>query len=163
MTYIYRYQSPIGDMTAFSDGTALTALNFNGQKYSSGLLNEEYEEKMLPVFEQTRRWLDLYFDRKVPDFMPRIFLSGTQFRMEVWDILSKIPYGRTITYGDIAKQIARQRGIPRMSAQAAGQAVGHNPVAILIPCHRVVGTGGKLTGYAGGLDKKKALLELEGI
>lgn len=163
MTYIYRYQSPIGDMTAFSDGTALTALHFNGQKYSSGLLNEEYEEKMLPVFEQTRRWLDLYFDRKVPDFMPRIFLSGTQFRMEVWDILSKIPYGRTITYGDIAKQIARQRGIPRMSAQAAGQAVGHNPVAILIPCHRVVGTGGKLTGYAGGLDKKKALLELEGI
>ncbi len=163
MTYIYRYQSPIGDMTAFSDGTALTALHFNGQKYSSGLLNEEYEEKMLPVFEQTRRWLDLYFDRKVPDFMPRIFLSGTQFRMEVWDILSKIPYGRTITYGDIAKQIARQRGIARMSAQAAGQAVGHNPVAILIPCHRVVGTGGKLTGYAGGLDKKKALLELEGI
>ena len=161
MTYIYHYKSPVGDMTAFSNGLPLTALHFNGQKYASRMIKGDYEEKMLPVFEQTKQWLDLYFDKKIPDFMPQIFLTGSQFQLEVWDILAKIPYGQTITYGDIAKQIARQRKIECMSPQAAGQAVGHNPAAILIPCHRVVGTGGKLTGYAGGIDKKKALLAIE--
>ncbi len=161
MVYIYKYDSPLGSMTAASNGTALTGLWFDGQKYFGSTMEKEYEEKQLPVFEQTKHWLDLYFDRKIPDFMPQIFVDGSDFRMAVWDILIQIPYGQTTTYGEIAKKIAAQMGVECMSAQAVGKAVGKNPVAILIPCHRVVGTGGKLTGYAGGVDKKEALLMLE--
>ena len=131
------------------------------QKYYAHSLDAEHTEKVTPILEDTKRWLDLYFSGKEPDFMPPLHPSGTPFQMEIWDILREIPYGTTMTYGAVAKEIARRRGIPRMSAQAAGGAVGHNPVSILIPCHRVVGSNGSLTGYAGGIDRKIKLLALE--
>ena len=110
---------------------------------------------------RTREWLDLYFLGKAPDFMPPFSVSGTKFRKEVWELLLQIPYGQTTTYGELAKKLAARRNIARMSAQAVGSAVGHNPVSILIPCHRVIGSDGSLTGYAGGIEKKAALLALE--
>ena len=119
-------------------------------------------EMPVPVFEQTAKWLDIYFRGGIPDFTPPLHLHGTPFRREVWDILRTIPYGRTVSYGDIARQLADRRGIPRMSSQAVGGAVGHNPVSLIVPCHRVIGTGGNLTGYGGGLWRKKELLLLEG-
>jgi methylated-DNA-[protein]-cysteine S-methyltransferase len=117
----------------------------------------------LPVFEETCRWLDVYFAGGVPDFTPPLALHGTPFRKAVWEILLTIPYGKTMTYGEIAARIAEQRGRQRLSAQAVGGAVGHNPVAIIVPCHRVIGADGSLTGYAAGLDKKHLLLQLEQI
>ena len=161
MDYIYRYDSPIGKMTMASDGTALTGLWFDGQKYFAGTLSEPYEEKLLPVFEDTIRWLDTYFSGEIPAFMPELSVQSTPFRKAVRDILLTIPYGQTITYGEIADIIAQQTG-KKMSAQAVGGAVGHNPVSIIIPCHRVVGADGSMTGYAGGIVRKKFLLELEG-
>ena len=161
MDYIYRYDSPIGKMTMASDGTALTGLWFDGQKYFAGTLSEPYEEKILPVFEDTISWLDTYFGGEIPDFTPELSVQSTPFRKAVWDILLTIPYGQTITYGEIADIIAQQTG-KKMSAQAVGGAVGHNPVSIIIPCHRVVGADGSMTGYAGGIVRKKFLLELEG-
>ena len=110
---------------------------------------------------ETIQWLDVYFAGKEPDFTPSLHLIGSDFRQAVWNILLSIPYGRTMTYGQIAKQLAKNTGIDKMSAQAVGGAVGHNPISIIVPCHRVVGTNGSLTGYAGGLDKKIALLKLE--
>lgn len=110
---------------------------------------------------ETTQWLDVYFAGKEPDFTPLLHLVGSDFRQAVWNILLSIPYGRTMTYGQIAKQLAKNTGIDKMSAQAVGGAVGHNPISIIVPCHRVVGASGSLTGYAGGLDKKIALLELE--
>ena len=161
MQYIYKYQSPIGGITIASDGSSLTGLWFDGQKYFAASLSPEHEEKVLPVFEQTIEWLDCYFSGKNPGFMPEIHLESTPFRLSVWEILKKIPYGKIITYKDIAKEIARLNGLPSMSMQAVGNAVGHNPISIIIPCHRVVGSSGSLTGYAGGIDKKVKLLELE--
>lgn len=163
---LYKYRSPLGDITMASDGSALTGLWFDGQKYfGSGILKEtlEYEEKELPVFKETVHWLDIYFEGKEPDFMPELSLKGTEFRREVWNILLEIPYGETITYGEIGRKIAKKKGLISMSAQAVGGAVGHNPISILVPCHRVVGADGKLTGYAGGVDKKLALLILERV
>ena len=110
---------------------------------------------------ETIQWLDVYFAEKEPDFTPPLHLIGSDFRQAVWNILLSIPYGQTMTYGQIAKQLAKNTGIDKMSAQAVGGAVGHNPISIIVPCHRVVGTNGSLTGYAGGLDKKIALLKLE--
>lgn len=161
MQYIYKYQSPIGGITIASDGTALTGLWFDGQKYFAASLSPEHEEKTLPIFEQTREWLDCYFSGKNPEFIPAIHPEGTPFRLSVWKILKEIPYGKTITYKEIADEIARQNGLPSMSAQAVGNAVGHNPISILIPCHRVVGCNGSLAGYAGGISKKISLLTLE--
>ena len=161
MDYVYRYDSPVGKMTIASDGTALTGLWFDGQKYFAGTLSEPYEEKILPVFEDTISWLDTYFSGEIPDFTPELSVQSTPFRKAVWDILLTIPYGQTITYGEIADIIAQQTG-KKMSAQAVGGAVGHNPVSIIIPCHRVVGADGSMTGYAGGIVRKKFLLELEG-
>lgn len=115
-----------------------------------------------PILAETKRWLDIYFTGREPDFMPPLAPVGSEFRRAVWDILLQIPYGRTTTYGEISRQLAEKRGIARMSAQAVGGAVGHNEISIIIPCHRVVGTNGSLTGYAGGVDKKLRLLELEG-
>ncbi|WP_279159931.1 methylated-DNA--[protein]-cysteine S-methyltransferase [Thomasclavelia cocleata] len=163
MHYVYEYKSPIGDITMASDGTSLIGLWFNGQKYFASTLSSKYKYKLLPVFKETILWLNIYFNGKEPDFMPRIKLDGTAFRIEIWQILQQIPYATTLTYGDIAKKIATKRGIENMSAQAVGGAVGHNPISIIIPCHRLLGSNGSLTGYAGGIDKKIALLELEGI
>ena len=161
MQYISYYQSPLGKLLLAADQTGITGAWFENQKYYAHSLDAEHTEKVTPILEDTKRWLDLYFSGKEPDFMPSLHPSGTPFQMEVWDILRQIPYGTTITYGAVAKEIARRRGIPRMSAQAAGGAVGRNPVSILIPCHRVVGSNGSLTGYAGGIDRKIKLLALE--
>ncbi len=161
MTYIDRYHSPLGDITLASNGEALTGLWFEGQKYFGDTLSSQQEEKELPVFEETKRWLDIYFQGKTPDFTPPLLLETTPFRRAVGEIMLSIPYGQTMTYGEIAERIATQRGIPKMSAQAVGGAVGHNSISIIIPCHRVVGTNGSLTGYAGGIDKKIKLLTLE--
>lgn len=163
MQYITHYQSPLGGITISSDGTALTGLWFDGQKYFASTLGVDYKEKDLSVFKEAKRWLDIYFSGREPAFTPPLSLNGSAFRMAVWQILQNIPYGQTITYGDIARQLAAQQGKAKMSAQAVGGAVGHNPISIIVPCHRVVGTGGSLTGYAGGIDKKVQLLELEGI
>ena len=162
ITYVSKYSSVLGSMTMAGSGKALTGLWIDGQRYFGDTLPEQFEERDLPVFEETRRWLDIYFQGKDPGFTPPLCLEGSPFRKAVWKILLSIPYGQTMTYGEIAKRIAKQRGISRMSAQAVGGAVGHNPISIIVPCHRVVGTNGSLTGYAGGIDKKAELLRLEG-
>lgn len=161
MIYIYKYNSFIGNITVASNGELLTGLWFDGQKYFDSILSEQHEQKKLPIFDCAKHWLDIYFCGGIPDFMPPLLLEGTSFRKSVWEILLSIPYGRTITYGEIARKIAKQRELPRMSAQAIGNAVGHNPISIIVPCHRVVGANGSLTGYAGGIDKKVKLLTLE--
>ena len=157
MDYIYHYESPIGMITMASDGETLIGLWFDGQKYFGDSLGEAYEEKMLPIFEQTINWLDIYFSGGIPDFTPALTMRTTEFRKNVWNIMLSIPYGETMTYGEIAKKLQS------MSAQAVGGAVGHNSISLIIPCHRVVGSDGSLTGYAGGIDKKIKLLALEGI
>ncbi len=162
MQYINHYRSPLGSITMASNGNAITGLWFDGQKYFPTDLQQATAQN-LKVFTETKRWLDIYFSGTMPDFTPPLYLEGTPFRMEVWKILQKIPYGSTITYGDIAKILAAQKGSARISAQAVGGAVGHNPISIIIPCHRVISANGSLTGYAGGIDKKIKLLQYEGI
>lgn len=161
MQFIHQYYSPLGNILLAADDIGLTGLWFAGQKYYAGNLAAEHEEQNTPVFEQAKEWLDIYFTGREPQFMPPIHMTGTPFQLAVWEILRRIPYGKTTTYREIAKEIARQRGLPHMSAQAVGGAVGHNAISIIIPCHRVVGTNGSLTGYAGGIDKKVKLLTLE--
>ncbi|MFR4250637.1 MAG: methylated-DNA--[protein]-cysteine S-methyltransferase [Christensenellales bacterium] len=161
MTYTQHYNSPLGDILLAADETGLTGLWFDGAKYFADNLPAEHAEQETPILLETKRWLDLYFAGNKPDFMPPLHPIGSAFRQAVWNILLQIPYGQTMTYGEIARQLAKKRGVSRMSAQAVGGAVGHNKISILIPCHRVVGTNGSLTGYAGGLDKKIKLLELE--
>ena len=156
MDCLDRYESPLGGITLAGDGDALTGLLFDGQKYFADTLEGGGVEKNLPVFDSAKRWLDVYFKGISPDFTPPLNLRGSAFRKAVWDILLTIPFGRTMTYGQIAARFSS-----RMSAQAVGNAVGRNPVSIIVPCHRVVGANGALTGYAGGLDKKIKLLELE--
>lgn len=163
MQFVYGYESPIGGITLCSDGENLTGLWMHGQKYYGSALDGTEEAKELPVFAETEKWLDSYFRGENPQRRPPLKPKGSAFQCQVWDILLAIPYGGTVTYGDIAAQIAQKRGIPRMAAQPVGGAVGHNPISILIPCHRVVGSGGSLTGYAGGIDKKIFLLKLEGV
>lgn len=152
--YAAHYDSPLGGMTMLSDGKALTALWFDGTRqdfcYTEGSVAK------IPVFDETTRWLDLYFSGKKPDFTPLLAPQGTAFRERVWEKLLTIPYGETVSYGDIAKRFSS-----KMSAQAVGGAVGHNPIGIIIPCHRVVGADGSLTGYGGGLERKRWMLELE--
>ena len=161
MQYTSRYQSPLGNILLAADETGLTGLWFEGQKYYARKLDPEHEEKALPVFEQTKDWLDIYFSGREVNFTPTLHMMGSDFQISVWEILRDIPYGKTMTYGEIARRIAKQKGLPRMSAQAVGGAVGHNEISLIIPCHRVVGSNGSLTGYAGGIDKKKKLLSLE--
>ena len=160
-SYINHYHSSLGSITLASDGEALTGLWFDEQKHFPHKLISESIESELPIFKQTVKWLDIYFSGRIPDFIPSIYLNTTPFRKAVYDILLTIPYGQTMTYGKIANIIEKQNGVERMSAQAVGGAVGHNPVSIIIPCHRVVGADGSLTGYAGGLNKKIELLKLE--
>lgn len=161
MQYTNTYHSPLGEITMAASGEGLEGLWFDGQKYFGSTLSQEREIRELPVFDETKRWLDLYFSGRNPDFTPRLSLKGSSFRLDVWEILKQIPYGHTMTYGQIAAMLAGQRGIAAMSAQAIGGAVGHNPVSLIIPCHRVVGSNGSLTGYAGGIEKKVRLLQLE--
>ena len=159
--YTYHYESPLGGVTLASDGDALTGLWFDGQKYFPDNLPKECEERRLPVFARTEEWLNVYFSGKAPDFTPKLRMITTDFRKTVWEILLLIPFGRTMTYGQIAAIVAERKGIPRMSAQAVGGAVARNAISLVIPCHRVIGADGSLTGYAGGLDRKIKLLALE--
>ena len=182
LEYTHRYSSPLGEITIASDGKALLGVWFDGQKYfgstlakthalegandaylseDSGIHMAKEEQKSLAIFQQTDKWLDIYFSGKAPDFTPLMHINTTAFRRAVWEILLTIPFGQTMTYGEVAKKIAKQRGVEKMSAQAVGGAVGHNPFSIIIPCHRVVGAKGELTGYGGGLDKKEWLLAME--
>ena len=160
--YIMEYNSPLGCLTACSDGQSITGLWLAGQKYFGSTLSPDAVQKALPVFAQLGDWLDCYFSAKQPDFFPPLTTSGSAFRQAIWKILRSIPYGSLTTYGEIARQLEHSTG-KAVSAQAVGAAVGHNPISILIPCHRVVGANGSLTGYAGGLDKKSWLLQLEGV
>lgn len=161
MTYTQHYDSPLGGILLAADEIGLTGLWFDGQKYFAGNLPAEHTEQKTPALAEARRWLDVYFTGKAPEFLPPLHPIGSAFRRSVWEILLRIPYGQTMTYGEIARQLAEKRGLSKLSAQAVGGAVGHNEISIIIPCHRVVGTNGSLTGYAGGIDKKIRLLELE--
>ena len=161
MEYTFCYSSPMGRVTLASNGEALTGLWFEGQKYYAATLEKEHEEKTLPVFAQTVHWLDIYFSGERPDFTPPLRPKGSSFQQAVWAILLTIPYGQTMSYGQIANCVAAERGLPHMSARAVGAAVGRNPISLIIPCHRVLGANGSLTGYAGGLDRKRQLLQME--
>ena len=161
MIFIQHYDSPLGGILLAADETGLTGLWFDGQKFFARDLPAECVEQNTPALSEVKRWLDIYFTGKEPDFMPPLHPIGSAFRRSVWDILLRIPYGQTTTYGEIARQLAEKQGRPRIAAQAVGGAVGHNKISIIIPCHRVVGTNGSLTGYAGGIDKKVKLLEWE--
>ena len=158
MDYTYHVESPLGGITLAGDGRALTGLWFDGQKHFAETLAPDHTEKLLPFFEETLRWLDQYFSGRYPDFTPPLSPRGSAFRQAVWQALLTIPCGRTMTYGQIAERLA---GAGRTSARAVGGAVAHNPISLIIPCHRVTGAGGNLTGYAGGIDKKERLLRLE--
>jgi len=164
MIYKYIYKTPEGfsNIGMNSDGEYLTGLWFEDSRDSSKH-TIECEEKDLEIFKETSKWLDIYFSGKTPDFTPKYKIENlTPFRQEVIDIMNSIEFGKTLTYNDISKIIAKKKGIKRMSAQAVGGAVGWNPICIIIPCHRVVGTNGSLTGYGGGIKNKISLLELEG-
>lgn len=163
MVYIQKYASPVGGMLLAADEIGLTGLWFDGEKFFADNLPMEREEKETATLAAAKHWLDIYFTGEEPGFTPPLHPIGSAFRRKVWDILLKIPYGQTVTYGWIAQQLAAQEGWARMSAQAVGGAVGHNEISIIIPCHRVVGTNGSLTGYAGGLDRKIALLKTEHV
>ena len=163
MIFTQHYDSPLGGILLAADEVGLTGLWFDGQKYFARGLSAERSERETPVLSEAKHWLDDYLEGKAPKRLPPLHPIGSPFQRDVWNILLEIPYGQTTTYGEIARQLAARRGLPRMSAQAVGGAVGHNEISILIPCHRVVGTNGRLTGYAGGIDKKVKLLELEGV
>lgn len=163
MIYSTVYNSPIGRLTMASDGENLIGLWIDGQKYFAENVVKCAAEKSLPIFDLTQKWFDEYFAGEEPDFTPPIaFGEFSDFRKRVWKILLKIPYGKTATYGEIAKRIEAETN-KRVSAQAVGGAVGHNPISLIVPCHRVIGYNGDLTGYAGGLDKKVKLLRIEGV
>lgn len=169
MLYMMRYDSPIGPLLLVEKEGALAGVWMEGQKYYLGSLQKEASEQGkayadTKVLGQTKEWLDRYFAGKKPGIGELTLApAGSDFRKAVWKILCEIPYGEVTTYGEISRKIVDRRGIERMSAQAVGGAVGHNPISIIIPCHRVVGSDGSLTGYAGGLKKKISLLTLEGV
>lgn len=157
MEYIHKYTSVLGHITLASDGENLTGLWFDGQRHYARGLDPCHEAKALPVFDLAERWLDTYFSGREPDFTPPLNMKGTAFQRAVWACLMEIPYGATATYGAIAARM----GVPNTSARAFGGAVGRNPISLIVPCHRVVGADGSLTGYAGGLERKQRLLALE--
>jgi len=159
--YVTTLPSPLGKLILSSDGVSLTGLWLDGQKYFAGIPEDAVEEAQLPVFHETAQWLEAYFGGAVPSSLPCLAPEGSPFQQAVWKLLREIPYGKTVTYGELAAQL--RRGGIAASAQAVGGAVGHNPISILIPCHRVLGADSSLTGYAGGLEAKRALLKLEGI
>ena len=161
MDYTRRWISPLGEILLASDGEALTGLWFEGQAHFADALDEAHEARELGVFDGAVRWLKAYFGGARPDFEVPVCLRGTPFQQTVWRCLREIPYGETSTYGEIAAQLRSQPGFERASARAVGGAVGRNPVSILVPCHRVLGADGRLTGYAGGVERKARLLRLE--
>ena len=165
MIYYKEYKSPIGKLTLVSDGTYLIGLYIDGQKYFLENINEEMQKNdNLIIFKNTEDWLDKYFKGLKPNIKDlKLKLKGSDFRIMVWHILASIPYGEIITYGEIAKRVAKIMSKSKMSSQAIGGAVSHNPISIIIPCHRVVGANNELVGYAGGLDIKKKLLDFEKI
>lgn len=161
--YTNTFLSPLGKIIMASDGSSLTGLWFDGQKYFGENLIADSLAQDLPIFQETKHWLNLYFQKEKPETMPPLRLLGSPFRCSVWEILLTIPYGQVITYGEIARVLASKHGRSSMSAQAVGGAVAHNPISIIIPCHRVIGANGSLTGYAGGIERKIKLLSLEGV
>ena len=161
MVYTCTYRSKLGDILLAADEVGLMGLWFERQKYFANTLPRECISQETPVLTQAKAWLDLYFSGQNPTFTPPLHPAGSFFRQAVWKILLQIPYGHTMTYGEIARELAEKQKRSHMSAQAVGGAVGHNEISIIIPCHRVVGSNGSLTGYAGGIDKKIALLQLE--
>lgn len=161
--YISYYSSPLGEILLSADEVGLTGLWFVGQKHSAPFLKGDEQIAGLPVFAETKHWLDIYFTGSKPDFTPNLHMVGTDFQQSVWRILLTIPYGATMTYGQIAEKLATGCGVPKMSARAVGGAVGCNHISLIIPCHRVVGSDGSLTGYAGGIERKVKLLQLEGV
>ena len=161
MQYISRYMSVLGEMVLACDEEGLCGVWFAGQKYfGAGLENGTVEQKT-EILQKTEQWLERYFSHQEPGEIPPLHLQGTPFQIMVWEELLKIPYGETVTYGELARKTAQRLGKEHMSAQAVGGAVGHNPVSVLVPCHRVIGSNGSLTGYAGGVEKKEWLLRHE--
>ncbi len=161
MDFTDHYDSPLGGITLACDGEALTGLWFDDQKHHPAVTDQPAKAGTLPVLEETKQWLDAYFSGRDPGFAPRLGIRTTAFRKTVWEILLTIPYGMTVTYGEIAERAAKQMHLLRMSAQAVGGALSHNAIALIIPCHRVIGANGALTGYAGGIERKRMLLEME--
>ena len=161
MVFTTEYSSPLGEITLACDETAIIGLWFNGQRHFGNILPEDKTQEETPLLRQAKQWLDIYFSGREPDFLPPLRYDTTPFRKMVCEIMLTIPYGKTMTYGEIAAEVSRRTGRTRMSAQAVGGAVGHNPISLMIPCHRVVGTNGSLTGYGGGIKRKVRLLELE--
>lgn len=157
MQYTSQYHSPLGEILIAADDIGLTGLWFEGQKYYALHLDKENQEQETQILKDTKRWLDIYFSGQEPNFKLPLHFTGMNFQNEVWEILCSIPYGK------IANILAKRKGLERMSAQAVGGAVGHNEISIIVPCHRVVGSQGSLTGYAGGIDKKVSLLQLEKV
>lgn len=163
MQYKMTYKSPVGDLTITTDGQNVTGLWFENQQNYESLLNDTVKEQYQPIFDKVTHWLDEYFSGNRPAINFPLKPTGTDFRMTVWSKLQAIPYGKTVTYGEVAQQIANERGQTKMSAQAVGGAVGSNPISIIIPCHRVVGANGSLTGFGGGIERKVKLLNIEEV
>ena len=163
MIYTCKYKSPLGEILLAADEIGLTGLWFEGQKYFANTLPDERISQETEILSEAKKWLDIYFSGEKPTFTPPLHPAGSTFRQAVWQILSEIPYGQTITYGEIASKIAERENISHMSAQAVGGAVGHNEISIIIPCHRVLGKKCEITGFGGGLPAKRFLLKLENI
>lgn len=164
MLYTSRYNSPLGEILLAADDNGLTGLWFmEDQRYMGAGLSADARERPSPYFDAAARWLDVYFSGRDPGFTPPLRLTGTAFRNRVGALLLEIPYGATATYGEIARKLALARGVGHASARAVGGAVARNPISLIVPCHRVLGGDGSLTGYSGGLERKRALLRLEGV
>lgn len=161
MIYLDGYISPLGELTMAGDGENLTMLSFTGQGCLGAGVFDWKGRKEIPVFEEVKEWLTIYFSGKEPDFMPKLSLRGSAFQMEIWELLRKIPYGQVVSYGEVAEEIARKRGMKKVTVQSVGAAVGRNPISILVPSHRVVGKDGKSVGYYGGTWRKEELLRIE--
>ena len=161
MVSIRRCFSPLGGITLAARGEALCGLWFDGQRFFGENLGPDTVEEPLPVLLEAERWLEIFFRGADPGFTPPLAPAGSPFRRAVWDLLLAVPFGETVTYGELAGRLAARTGLERVSARAVGGAVAHNPISLIIPCHRVLGAGGSLTGYAGGLERKRRLLALE--
>ena len=163
MVCVQKYASPLGGILLAADEIGLTGLWFEGGRHFAERLPATHEERETPSLAAATRWLDIYFAGKVPAFTPPLHPVGSEFRMAVWKLLLAIPYGQTVSYGEIARRLAARNGRAKTSARAVGGAVGSNEISLVIPCHRVVGANGSLTGYAGGIERKAALLKLERV